>query len=96
MRVRELHHVAMAVGGTILFVGVLMMVWNVAALLRSPRGETEYPVAEAESAEPVPTLFERWGVWLGVLAALIVAAYAVPFSELLNSPNPGSKPWITW
>ncbi|PDO09718.1 MAG: cytochrome C [Candidatus Reconcilbacillus cellulovorans] len=90
------YHVAMAVGGTILFVGVLMMVWNVAALLRSPRGETEYPVAEAESAEPVPALFERWGVWLGVLAALIVAAYAVPLSELLNSPNPGSKPWVTW
>jgi cytochrome c oxidase subunit 1 len=32
------YHVAMAIGGMILFVGVLMMIFNVIALLRAPKG----------------------------------------------------------
>lgn len=91
------YHVAMAVGGMILFVGVVLMIWNVIALMRSPKGETEYPVGEAApTAERTPALFERWGVWIGLLAALILFAYTVPFMEMLNSEGPGSPPWVTW
>lgn len=91
------YHVAMAVGGTILFIAVLLMIYNVIALLRAPRGETEYPIGEvADAAEPTPRLMERWGVWVGVLVCLILFAYAIPFTDMLNQSGPGSKPWVTW
>lgn len=73
--------------------------YNIVLLLRAPRGFTEYPVAEeAESADEarVPAVFERWGVWLGVLAALILIAYTAPVIEMLNTGVPGSPPFRTW
>lgn len=91
------HYVAMAVGGTILLIGVILIVYNVFALLRAPKGETEYPIGEvADTAEVTPKLFERWSVWIGVAAVLILFAYTVPFIDMLTNSGPGSKPWITW
>jgi len=91
------YYVAMAIGGTILFVAVILMIWNVISLLRSPKGVTEYPVGEAaETAEATPKVFERWGVWVGILVVLILFAYSIPFADLLNGDAFGSKPWITW
>ncbi|WP_144939877.1 b(o/a)3-type cytochrome-c oxidase subunit 1 [Paenibacillus sp. 32O-W] len=91
------YHVAMAVGGTILFIGVVLMVYNVVALLRAPKGYTEYPLAEvAETAEQTPRLFERWGVWISLVVILILVAYSVPMMDMVNNPVPGSKPFVTW
>lgn len=93
------YQAAMAVGGTIVFIGLVLMIYNVIALLRAPRGYTEYPVAEeAEQAdaERVPAIFEKWGVWIGLVAVLILFAYTVPISDLLNSGVPGSPPIRTW
>lgn len=91
------YHVAMAVGGTILFIAVVLIVVNVILMLRAPKGYTEYPVAEARAtAEQTPKLFERWGLWIGVVVVLILIAYSIPFTEMLNQSGPGSKPWITW
>lgn len=91
------YQVAMAVGGTILFVGVVMMIVNVVALLRAPKGYTEYPIAEvADDAHPTPPLFERWGLWVSILVFLIIVAYTVPILDMLNSPVPGSQGYITW
>lgn len=93
------HHVVMAIGGTILFIGVLLMVTNVILLFKSPKtGEVEeFPIAEpAEGAELAPRLFERWGVWVGVVVVLILIAYTVPVLEMVNNPVPGSPPIRTW
>lgn len=91
------YHVVMAIGGTILFIGILLLVYNVIALMRAPKGYTEYPIGEvAETAEQTPKLFERWGVWIGILVVLILFAYAIPFMDMLNNSGPGSKPWVTW
>jgi cytochrome c oxidase subunit 1 len=91
------YHVAMAIGGTILFIGILLLVVNIVLMLRAPKGYEEYPVAEtAEEAQQTPKLFERWGVWIGILFLLILTAYTVPFSEMLNYAGVGSKPWVTW
>jgi len=91
------YHVAMAIGGTILFVGVVLMFYNMIALLRAPKGETEYPIGEvAETAEQPPKLLERWGVWIGLTAVLILIAYTIPFMDMLQTTVPGSKPWVTW
>ncbi|WP_274363384.1 b(o/a)3-type cytochrome-c oxidase subunit 1 [Paenibacillus thermotolerans] len=93
------YQVAMAVGGMILFAGVIMMIYNIYLLYRAPKGFTEYPVAEAAEhadAERVPAVFERWGVWIGIVVALILFAYSMPFAEMLNTGTPGSPPMITW
>lgn len=91
------YHVVMAIGGTILFIGVVLMIYNVIALMRAPKGYTEYPIGEvAKTAEQTPKIFERWGVWIGILVFLILFAYAIPFIDMLSSSGPGSKPWVTW
>lgn len=91
------YHVAMAIGGTILFIGVLLMIYNIYALMRAPKGYTEYPIGEtAETAHETPKLFERWGIWIGLMVLLILFAYTIPFIDMLNSSNPGSRPWVTW
>jgi cytochrome c oxidase subunit 1 len=91
------YHVAMAIGGTILFIAVLHMIYNIIAMLRAPKGDTEYPIAEvSEDAGPTPKIFERWRIWIFVVILLILFAYAVPFMDMLSHSGPGSKPWVTW
>lgn len=91
------YEAVMAVGGTILFIGVLIMIYNVLALLRAPKGVTIYPIAEAaDKAEPTPRFLERWGLWVGISVALIILAYLVPIMEMINSNAPGSPPFVTW
>lgn len=93
-------YVVMAIGGTILFIGVVLMFYNVIALMRAPAAgdePVEYPIAEkADAAEPTPKWFERWGVWVGIIVFLVLFAYSIPFTEMVVDPAPGSKPWVTW
>ena len=88
----------MAVGGTVLFLSVLIAVALVIHLAwRAPRGEApatraEYPLADPPSSGlEVPTWLERWRLWLAALAFLIVAAYGVPVTKLLTDPAPGAR-----
>ncbi|WP_426448834.1 b(o/a)3-type cytochrome-c oxidase subunit 1 [Paenibacillus sp. S-38] len=92
------YHVAMAVGGTILFAGILLMLFNIVMLLQSPKGRPEeFPIAEvSDAAEKAPALFERWGVWIGVLVVLILTAYTIPVMDMLNHPGVGAKGFKTW
>ncbi len=93
------YQIVMAVGGVILFAGVLLMIYNLFQLYRLPRGFTEYPVAETAecaTAERVPPVFERWGVWIGIVIVLILFAYTIPFSGMLTNGGPGSPPIVTW
>ncbi|MCM3272273.1 b(o/a)3-type cytochrome-c oxidase subunit 1 [Paenibacillus elgii] len=91
------YHVAMAIGGTILFIGVVLMIINIVMLLSAPKGETEFPIAEAnEAAEKAPAIFERWGVWVGVLVVLILVAYSVPVMDIISNASVGSKGFKTW
>ncbi len=90
------YHVAMAVGGTILFIGVLMIVWNVIAMMKAPKGETEYPIAEVSTdAQPTPRFLERWDLWVGIAAALIVFAYTIPLIDMIGNgvTSPGYRTW---
>ena len=94
-------YVVMAIGGTILFIGVVLMFYNVIALMRAPKGDektvAEFPIGEAsEEAGPTPRWLERWGVWVGLVVVLVLFAYTVPFADMLIDPAPGSKPWVTW
>ncbi|ELK21991.1 cytochrome c oxidase (b(o/a)3-type) chain I, partial [Anoxybacillus flavithermus TNO-09.006] len=87
------YQIAQAVGGTILFIGiilVLIIVTNLAFF--APKGETEFPVAEvAEQAERTPLVFENWKLWIGITVVLILIAYTVPFIDMIQNAPPGSK-----
>ncbi|WP_248926022.1 b(o/a)3-type cytochrome-c oxidase subunit 1 [Paenibacillus hamazuiensis] len=94
------YHVAMAVGGTILFIAVVMMIFNIVKLMLLPKAAgapEQFPIAETgDAAEKPPAIFERWGVWVGVLAVLILVAYTVPVMDLIGNAGVGSKGYRTW
>lgn len=87
----------MAFGGGLLFVAAILLILILLYLtFYAPKGHTEYPIAQPETAQPVPRLFERWTVWVGVLAVLIVLAYGYPILEQIQHQAPGSPPFRTW
>ncbi|MCW2924364.1 MAG: heme/copper-type cytochrome/quinol oxidase, subunit 1 [Thermoleophilia bacterium] len=90
---------AMAIGGTVLFVSVLLAVGIVFhLLLRAPRETKEEPRAEYPLADPprsgleVPRWLERWRWWTAALVFLVVAAYVGPVMSMLRDPAAGAKP----
>uniref|UniRef100_C5D2J3 Cytochrome c oxidase subunit I n=1 Tax=Geobacillus sp. (strain WCH70) TaxID=471223 RepID=C5D2J3_GEOSW len=92
------YQIAQAVGGTILFIGiilVLVIVINLAFF--APKGETEFPVAEAaEPQERTALAMENWKLWIGITVALILIAYTIPFVDMIQNAPPGSKGYKLW
>ncbi|MBM7703265.1 b(o/a)3-type cytochrome-c oxidase subunit 1 [Metabacillus iocasae] len=89
---------AQAVGGTILFVGIILILiifTNLAFF--APKGTTEFPVGETDNqSEPTPLFFENWKVWLTIAVALILFAYTIPFVDMIHHAPPGSKGFKLW
>ncbi|MFC7783599.1 b(o/a)3-type cytochrome-c oxidase subunit 1 [Rossellomorea sp. GCM10028870] len=92
------YQVAQAIGGTILFIGIILVLYifiNLAFF--APKGEEEFPVGEkAEAAERTPMVLENWRIWLTILAALILVAYTVPFIDMIQNAPPASKGYRLW
>ncbi|MBS4178699.1 b(o/a)3-type cytochrome-c oxidase subunit 1 [Lederbergia citrea] len=94
------NHVTMAVGGTILFISAMLLIYIVANLLFvSPKAKlkkdfVEFPIAESDTSH-TPKFLENWWIWIGVAVALIIMAYALPLSDLIHNA-PGSRGHITW
>ncbi|MET3655739.1 b(o/a)3-type cytochrome-c oxidase subunit 1 [Sporosarcina psychrophila] len=89
------YQIAQAVGGTILFIGILLMVYIFIQLtFFAPRGVQEYPIAvEEDDAEPTPKILENWYLWVGITIALILFAYTIPVIDILKHSPPGSPPF---
>ncbi|MFC4322723.1 b(o/a)3-type cytochrome-c oxidase subunit 1 [Litchfieldia salsa] len=87
------YQIAQAIGGTILFIGIILIIVIVANLaFFAPKGETEFPIGEVEeAAEKTPMILENWKLWVGIIIALILVAYTVPFIEMIQHAPPGSK-----
>ncbi|MFB9277988.1 b(o/a)3-type cytochrome-c oxidase subunit 1 [Cohnella cellulosilytica] len=91
------YHVAMAIGGIILFVAVLLIIYNIVALMRAPKGQTEYPLGEvSDTSEPTPRFLENWKLWIALTVILIVVAYTIPIIDQISNPTPGSPGYVTW
>ncbi|MCA1063129.1 b(o/a)3-type cytochrome-c oxidase subunit 1 [Rossellomorea aquimaris] len=92
------YQIAQAIGGTILFIGIILVLYifiNLAFF--APKGEEEFPVGEkAEAAERTPMALENWKIWLTILAALILVAYTVPFIDMIQNAPPASKGFRLW
>lgn len=88
----------MAIGGTLLMIGVLMQVYAVFYLMFfAPKGNTEFPIAEVEEDEaPTPRWTERWGLWVVCMIVLVGMAYVIPLVDFIVNAPPGSPPFKTW
>lgn len=86
----------LAVGGTFLIVGVVLMVYIVVNLMFfAPKGNTEFPIGEPEAdALSTPKWTERWGTIIILLILIVAMGYVMPLADILNVP--GSPPFRTW
>ena len=87
------NHVTMAVGGTILFLSAMLLVYIVVHLMFiSPKAKlkeefVEFPIAESDASH-TPKLLENWWIWVGITIALILMAYALPIYDMIqNAPS---------
>lgn len=89
------YQIAQAIGGTILFIGVILMVYIFIKLtFFAPKGVEEFPVGEEEpDAQPTPKFMENWKLWICITVALILFAYTVPFIDIIQNSPPGSPPF---
>lgn len=89
------YQLAQAIGGSILFIGIILMLYIfIKMAFFAPKGNEEYPIAaEEEDAEPTPKFFENWKLWVGITIALILFAYTIPFVDIIQNSPPGSPPF---
>ncbi len=92
------YEMGQAIGGTVLFVSVILAFGIIVYLAtKAPRETATEPRAEFPLADPprtgleVPAWLERWRLWLTVLAVLIVAAYTGPILEIFDQDGTGAK-----
>ncbi len=92
------YQIAQAVGGTILFLGMIVMIIIFVYLtFFAPKGEEEYPIAEVyDEAEKTPPVFENWKLWTVVTIALILFAYTIPLIDIIQNAPPGAKGFKLW
>ncbi|KUP06527.1 cytochrome C [Bacillus coahuilensis p1.1.43] len=92
------YQIAQAVGGSILFLGIVLILYIFIQLcFFAPKGQEEFPVGEvADHAEETPMVLENWKIWLTILTALILIAYTVPFLDMIQNGPPGSKGYKLW
>ncbi|MEC2077603.1 b(o/a)3-type cytochrome-c oxidase subunit 1 [Metabacillus fastidiosus] len=95
------NHVTMAIGGTILFFSAMLLIFIVfQSLFALPKAETveemtEFPLAESET-ENTPKFLEKWWIWIAISLVLIIIAYAIPLSGMIQHAPPGSPGFKTW
>ena len=84
----------LAVGGTFLIVGVVLMVYIVFHLMfLAPKGTVEVPLGLTDTSD-TPMWLERWGLCIILLILIVAMGYAFPLAEMINTP--GSPPFRTW
>jgi cytochrome c oxidase subunit 1 len=90
--------VAMAVGGTILFISILMFA-TVAIGTRFSGERNDQPVAFAQAEPdslPAPPVLDRVYVWGAAAIVLAVLAYIGPIHELIALHPYGAPGHRTW
>ncbi len=92
------YQMAQAIGGSILFLGMIVMIIifiNLAFF--APKGKEEFPIAEpSEKAEKTPKVFENWPLWIAITVGLILFAYTIPIIDIIQNAPPGAKGFKLW
>ncbi|ARI75792.1 b(o/a)3-type cytochrome-c oxidase subunit 1 [Halobacillus mangrovi] len=94
------NHVTMAVGGSILFLSAVLLIFIVVQLWwLAPKADEstfmQFPIAESD-ASSTPKFLENWKIWIGIAFILIALAYTIPLSDIIQHAPPGSGRFQTW
>ncbi|MEL3960809.1 b(o/a)3-type cytochrome-c oxidase subunit 1 [Lysinibacillus endophyticus] len=92
------YQIAQAVGGTVLFIAIILIIGIVINLIWfAPKGEEEFPLAElSQGAERTPAILENFKLWGVILVALILIAYTFPIFDIINNSPLGSSGYKFW
>jgi len=92
------YQIAQAIGGSILFLGmIVMIVIFINLAFFAPKGKEEFPIAVvSDKAEKTPKVFENWPLWIGITLALVLFAYTIPLIDIIQSAPPGAKGYKLW
>lgn len=92
------YQIAQAIGGTILFIAILVILYVVVKLIWfAPKGDEEFPVATVhENSGSTPPMLENFKLWLVILVALILFAYTIPLIDIISNAPPGVKGYKLW
>jgi len=87
------YQMAQAIGGSILFLGMIVMIGVFIYLaFFAPKGEEEFPIAEeGPTSGDTPAVLENWKLWIGITVALILFAYTIPFIDIIQNAPPGAE-----
>ncbi|MBV8596222.1 MAG: cbb3-type cytochrome c oxidase subunit I [Candidatus Eremiobacteraeota bacterium] len=87
-----------AIGGTILFMSILMFVAVAIGTLFTPKTQMDpiLPAPVEDEALATPAVLDRIGTWAVVAIVLAVLAYAGPIHELLTTHTYGAAGMRTW
>lgn len=92
------YQIGQAVGGTLLFVAILIFLYIFIKLRWSNnKGFEEFPIAPlSEHAHETPAILENFKVWIVILVALILIAYTYPIYDIITNAPLGSKGFKLW
>lgn len=92
------YQIAQAVGGSILFISILLVIFIVIYLaFFAQKGLQEFPIAKMDVHEEKPLLlFENWFLWIGITLFVIIVAYAIPLYSMIQHAPPGSSGYQLW
>ena len=87
---------AMIVGGAILFISALMLVFNLMKTHGNGQAESDLAVEYAESLHAVtrmPPLMNNLSFWTGIVVIYLIASYGYPILQFFILETYGTVPW---
>ena len=90
------NEIAMIVGGLILVISALMLVFNLMKTHGNAQAETSLEVEYAESLHPVlrmPPLMNGFGFWCLLVLVYMIASYGYPIAQFFLMDTYGTVPW---
>lgn len=90
------NQLTMAIGGTILFVAAMLMIYIVVHLyFFAPKTKDSFFPLVEEDNKHTPKIFEKWWLWILITFILILLAYAIPVNDIIQH-TPGVTGMRTW
>lgn len=93
------YQIGQAVGGTLLFIAILIFLYIFIKLRWSNdnKGEEVFPLARvSDFAQKTPAILENFKLWIVILIALILIAYTYPIYDIISNSPLGSKGYKLW
>lgn len=92
------YQIAQAVGGSILFIAILVITGLVIYVgFFAPKGEEDFPIAEvAPGAAKTPAAIENFKLWGVIMIAVIIFAYTIPIIDIISNSPLGAKGFRLW